>query len=243
MKRLPMFVAPLVFSAILLAGCGDSGTDSDVSQDIPADVPADVPDATQDFTIRKPAQEDLFCQVEFGGEYWLGQLDHVCQIDNSSMKAELYVQADPIDCGQFGNPSYSTPAAWLKINGQIHAVAASYDFGGRHNNDLISFTFDSTTYILYHSSIGYGWRACTKPDCMVVCDPGKECVPDTDVDIAIDGCARAAGDPPPSLPVICVTVEADGSVPEFSDPWATQDPYGEEGVMILPCPGEESVLI
>lgn len=243
MKGLMTFLPKLIVSTILLAACGDSGSDSDVLQDAYLDLSDDLPDENHEFTIRKPAQEALFCQVEFGGEYWLAQLDHVCRIDNSALQGELYIQADPIDCGQFGNPSYSTPAAWLKTNDVVHEVTAQYDFGGRHNNDLISFTFNSTNYVLYHSSIGYGWRACTTPDCMVVCDPGRECLPDTDVDVAIDGCARSAGDPPPALKVICVTIQPDGSVPDFNDPWITQDPYGQEGDKILPCPGEESVLI
>lgn len=241
-----MSVARFALAGALIAlctvGCGDNVTPSDEIFDVTTDTAeADTAEA-DDFVIRKPSQEALKCSMMGGDPYYIAQLDFVCHMDNDALDADLYLQTTPTDCGEWANPTYKTDAAWLKIGDQIDATTGSYDFGGRHHNDTISFMHNGSRHILWHSSIGYGWRACTTPDCLVICEPGQECVVDTTDGVAIDGCARGAGDPPPPLPVICVQIDPDGNVPEFLDPWTTDDPWNETpGAMILPCLGEETM--
>ena len=204
---------------------------------------ADVPDVTEDFVVRVPDNNALECTDGLGGgSYFVSQVDHICQMSNEALQAEFYFQADPSECGNFGNAQYQMHMAWIKIDGKLSEVGAGYDYGGNHHNDSISFTYAETSYEIWHSSIGWGWRACARPDCLIVCSPGTACNHTSDMNVAQDGCSRNAGDPPPDLQVICVRVNDDGTVPEFLDPWTTQSPYGEEGDMILPCSGEENYL-
>ncbi len=250
-----------VLIALCIIGCGDEVPPADVIQDVVTDTTeADTTetdttetdttetDATEtdasggEFVIRKPSQEALSCSMMGGDPYYITQLDFVCRMNNDALNADLYIQTTPIDCGEWGNPSYKTDAIWLKMGDTINATTGSYEFGGRHHNDMISFMYNGSRHILWHSSIGYGWRACATPDCLVVCEPGQECVVDTTDGVATDGCARKAGDPPPPLPVICVQVDSNGNVPDFLDPWTTDDPLNETpGAMILPCLGEETM--
>ncbi|HPB51188.1 MAG TPA: hypothetical protein PLY68_08055 [Myxococcota bacterium] len=245
-----------VLIALCIIGCGDEVPPADVIQDVVTDTTeADTTetdttetDTTEtdasggEFVIRKPSQEALSCSMMGGDPYYITQLDFVCRMNNDALNADLYIQTTPIDCGEWGNPSYKTDAIWLKMGDTINATTGSYEFGGRHHNDMISFMYNGSRHILWHSSIGYGWRACTTPDCLVVCEPGQECVVDTTDGVATDGCARKAGDPPPPLPVICVQVDSNGNVPDFLDPWTTDDPLNETpGAMILPCLGEETM--
>ena len=227
MKTFHLFPAVAAVVACTAVACGGNGVPEDAL-------------APQEFEIRIPEQDSLKCQ-SVGEEYFLAEVDFVCRIDNDELVADLYIQSSPSDCGEWGNPTYVADNAWLKIDGEIVATVGEYEFGGRHHNDMITFMHEGARHMLWHSSIGWGWRACARPDCLVICDPGFECVVDSTENVAVDGCLRDAGDPRPPLGAICVQVNSDGTVPAFDDPWTTPDPYAQNGEMILPCAGEESM--
>jgi hypothetical protein len=196
-----------------------------------------------DFDIRMPDQEAKECVTEFVGTSMMPQADFICQIDNTAMNAMLYIQSNPESCDGFGTPAYSTPGAWLKTGDQIAEITGSYDAGGKHRNDYITFNVGDTKFIIGHSSIGWGWRVCSPPDCLIVCENGVDCTADGVTGIQQNGCTRAAGGPPPALQVICVQVNADGTVPEMLDPWTTPSPWVEgDDVFILPCGGEDQFM-
>lgn len=216
---------------------GDEGEPDSAIDTLPSDSGQDA-DASGDFVFRIPEQNALECQSDIGGDpLFFPQIDHYCVIDNTSLTAEIYIQADPALCGEWGNPTYEKHGIWIRIDGKITEIDGNYGYGGRHRNDYIQFQYDQTWYEIWHSSIGYGWRACADPDCMIVCQPSTVCDHDLNAaNIAIDGCAREAGQQP-GLRAICVQVNADGTLPELTDPWTTPDPYSPEN-MILPCPGD-----
>jgi len=227
MKISHLFLAVAAVVTCTAVACGGNGVPEDAL-------------TPQEFEIRVPEQDSLNCQ-SVGEDYFLAQVDFVCRIDNAQLVADLYIQSSPTDCGEWGNPTYVADNAWLKIDGEITETSGEYEFGGRHHNDMIAFMHEGARHMLWHSSIGWGWRACAAPDCLVVCTPGSDCVVDSTENVAVDGCLRDAGDPRPPLGAICVQVSSDGTVPTFDDPWTTPDPYAQKGEMILPCAGEESM--
>lgn len=171
--------------------------------------------------------------------YW--DIDHVCLFDNTELQMELYVRARPVGCtGFWGTPVYTVGAAWTKIDGQVAPTMAQYDWGGNHHNDSIGFKVGEQLYVIWHSSIGWGWRACAPPDCSIVCDSGTDfgaCDPYAGFTVdGTDGCARDTGDPPPPLPVVCVKVQSDGTVPPLLDPWTQHTGYDQ--YPLLPCGGD-----
>jgi hypothetical protein len=228
---------------------GDTATD-DGAVDVPDDNGGDTVNPT-DFVIRKPAAEALECTSTMGGDnYFIGQIDYFCHIENTALTADLYIQTEPTDCGQWGNPTYTEQNTWIKVGGTVSKIDGGYEYGGRHHNDYISFTWAGTMYYIGYSSLGYGGRVCTTPHCLEVCKPGQECplcelgkscAADTTGLVANNGCARTAGGMAPPLLAICVQVNSDGTLPELQDPWTTLSPYGENGEMILPCLGENDM--
>jgi hypothetical protein len=95
--------------------------------------------------------------------------------------------------------------------------------------DSIKLLLHGDHYVIWRSSIWVGGRPCAVPDCLLPCDPGttfETC--DAYSGYSFDGCERVSGGPPPPLPVICVPLNADGTVPPLLDPWTTDPP-------VLPC--------
>ncbi|MCP4345051.1 MAG: lamin tail domain-containing protein [Desulfobacterales bacterium] len=174
------------------------------------------------FRVRKPKARTFACCNGYEDTYW--DTDYVCRFHYGTIDAEIYVQATPVSCTfcyeQWGTPVYDTEA-WISINAKVSKLHAVYDFG-HHGNDFIIFKFEGKQFMLDRSSsYSMGW-GCSPPDCMKVGDE--------------DGCKRETCSDRPSLPVTCVRVEADGSVPELLDPWEQHEGY--DNYPILPCDGD-----
>ncbi|MCP4111983.1 MAG: hypothetical protein GY749_41720 [Desulfobacteraceae bacterium] len=172
------------------------------------------------FSVRQPQNRTIDCCGD-SRDYW--DIDTVCHFQYGSIDAEIYVQATPTTCPYcpgWGIAAYDTEA-WIKRDETISKFDAVYDFGGGHHNDSITFELEGKEFKLYHSSFGFGWRSCYSPDCMQVGDE--------------DGCQRQACSDRPALPVACMRVQADGTVPELVNPWEEQ---GYEDIPALPCLGD-----
>jgi hypothetical protein len=177
-----------------------------------------------EFKIRKPTERSFTCGTSTTTAL---DKDLVCDIENDALKASIYFQSKPVGCVGLGGKTYAVENAWIKTDAGIEPLAeASYDGGGNHQNDRLGFAWKGKYYSLYHSSIGFGFRSCTAPDCMDVC---------TDVEcrtVLQNGCGRSTCAAQPALKTRCAVVQADGTVPERIDPWSPlQTPH-------LPCGGD-----
>jgi hypothetical protein len=165
------------------------------------------------FWIRVPQQRDV-CVDNFDGwsttPEW--DVDYVCTLNYQNYDAVIYVQFRPTACRFFGACTTVTDGAWIFINNAVTSTSATYDWGGNHRNDAIVVQYDGKKFNFSHSSIGFGARACQRPDCIQVFAAN-----DTLIE---DGCTVER-----SLPAVCVRVENDGSVAELIDTFA-------------PCPGD-----
>ncbi len=183
---------------------------------------------TQDFEIRKLTERTLQCRETSVPSL---DLDLVCESDNDSLLASVYVQSKPVSCGALSAINYTVESAWIKTSEGIQPLSqVIYDGGGNHRNDRITFAWKGKFFSFYHSSFGFGWRACASPDCMQICQD-KECRT-----ILYDGCHRATCASPPALKVRCAKVKLDGTVPARLDPWAKQE--GVANYPLLPCGGD-----
>ncbi len=187
------------------------------------------------FAIRVPQLRTVPCD---GASESFWDVDYVCQIDNSTLDVEVYFQATPNGCVNALVPRPTlTTQAWVKTATGVQQTTGNYDWGGNHHVEALHFLLDGTLYGIWHSSMVFGGRVCAPPDCLRVCQSGATVdtcgVYDT---FATDGCTRESGGPPPPLPVICVPVAANGSVPPFLDPWQAQ--VSDPSFPLLPCPGD-----
>jgi hypothetical protein len=183
--------------------------------------------ASQDFPIRKPSEHTIPCNGVTATHL---EQDMVCEIENDSLRASVYIRTQPISCGPMSAVNYKTDGGWIRDAQGVQALAQiAYDGGGNHHNDRATFFWNGRFYSVYHSSFGFGWRACAPPDCMQVCQD-LECR-----SIVYDGCSRSACDKPPALKVRCAVVQADGKVPERVDYWTAAS--GTQNAM-MPCRGD-----
>lgn len=199
---------------------------------------------SDEFQIRVPQEDVLTCTEDITEiEEYFDHIDYLCAFEYDSKEIELYIQSEPTECFGIWSATYEVSDAWIKIDGEISSTEAAYDMGGNHRNDTISFEMGGNTFHIWHSSIGFGWRVCSPPDCLVVCNEGVECDNDgafglvgLGEGIAENGCLRASGSGPPPSRVICGRIAYDGSVPDLHDPWSEKpgDPY----YPLLPCAGE-----
>jgi hypothetical protein len=137
--------------------------------------------------------------------------DWLCTFQEGSVEGYIYVQSTPTGTNEFCVPIMTVVQAQISIDGQVSALQnAQYDWGGNHNNDFLTFEYDDKSFEYYHSSFGYGWRACHPMDCMLV-DDGQT---------LDDGCTMER-----TRPVVCVLIEDDGSHDELVDTFE-------------PCPGD-----
>ncbi len=189
----------------------------------PTDVaPVDVGPADEfGFYIRKPQEHDLLCSQfpdripEF--PFTTADTDWLCTFKWGDASGHIYVQATPVECFVLMTPQpvYGTEA-WLSVEGEASSLKnADYDYGGNHNNDFFEFDWQGERIKYYHSSFGFGWRACQPMDCIQVYD--------LEGNLLEDGCTTER-----TLPVTCVPIKADGTYDELVDDFekCSGDPEG-----------------
>ncbi len=152
--------------------------------------------ASGDFEIRTPGTHAVTC--DDGSTEELSDVDHLCSFEDGEVRGELYVQATPVDCVVMmsAQPIFEVVAS-LKIGDRLEPLpGASYDFGGNHNNDALTFDYGGKTFRYYHSSFGFGWRRCQPMDCAQI----------TEGESLFDGCTCER-----THPVVCAVIAEDGS--------------------------------
>ncbi|MBN2361761.1 MAG: hypothetical protein JXR83_20075 [Deltaproteobacteria bacterium] len=157
------------------------------------------------FCIRVPQTRDV-PWIDYGGSATtlpVLDVDYVCTLDYQTCHGFVYVQSHATTC-EFGCET-TVDGAWISIGGSVSTVIASYNWGGNHANDSISVNHDDKVFKYYHSSFGWGWRACQPPDCTQVFQLDG-------ITLIEDGCTMAR-----TLPQVCVRVNEYGSVPPLID--------------------------
>lgn len=217
----------MVAFAIGTASCGDdSGSDAGVRDAEVQD--SGLPDAQMrdaaisdaghgdeayGFQLRVPVTRTVPCVGEGGfcpdGSIEFPDRDFVCTLKYQAIDAYLYVQASPTIYVGFMGPGFETVGAWLSDGVTAEPVTASYDWGGGHHNEAIVLDLPSQRFQYWHSSFGFGFRACHPPDCLDVYQPGS-------ADLVESGCS-----PERSLPIICVAVTETGALPPLVDTFET----------------------
>lgn len=170
------------------------------------------------FAIRTPLVRTIPC----GGPFCPDPVtapdeDHLCTFKVGSVDGFLYFQATPLRFVAMQGCEYETVGGWVSVGGRVTSVECSYDFGGNHHNDSVTFTYSGQTYRYYHSSLGVGWRACQPMDCIQLMTGNA---------VTEDGCG-----PGRSIPIVCVRVAADGTTAPLVDHYAKcpGDPNAKDG--------------
>ena len=225
--------AALVLLLLSLAACG--------AADLSADAPAEAADAIEDgeaadlhdatpplphcgapagipdplalgLEVRAPVMRHLVCTLNPQGfepmEADAPDVNWVCTFDHAGTFGVLSLAARAVDCHwDLGTAvDYQTSSATLAACGQLLPLAdARYDWGGNHHNDFLQFRLGGLRYQVFHSSFNFKWRSCQPPDCLKVYDAATD-------QLQKDGCTRER-----TLPVVCVPVSDDGSVPPLVD--------------------------
>jgi len=169
------------------------------------------------FEMRVPRSRTLECEASQFGPDQIEQLDSdwICTFVYGGQSGHVYLQADPTECiVAFGAlPGFGDCRGWIALDETVSAVSeVSYDWGGNHHNDSLSFTHDDKKFSFYHSSFGFGFRKCQEMDCLQVRDGTGTLIE--------DGCTKER-----TLPAVCSPVQADGT-------WAPLVDTFE------PCPGD-----
>lgn len=211
------------WALVLLSACGDDAPPSDAGTDAGAADGSELRDAevldsgrpdaghaeAYGFTLRIPETRTVPCVGEGGfcpnDTMEFPDRDYVCTLAYQSRSGFLYVQATPTQYIGFMGPVFTTVGAWLSDGVTAEPVTASYDWGGGHHNEAIVLDLPDQRFQYWHSSFGFGFRACHAPDCLEVYLPGSS-------DLVESGCS-----PERTLPVVCKAVQADGTLPELVD--------------------------
>lgn len=195
------------------AGPSDAGS-SDAGRTDAGSTDAGSTDA-HGFVIRKPELHTVPCDLPYCPDPPTARdEDYLCTFKHGSIDGFLYVQATPKRFIFSTACEFETVGGWVSIGGQVTAVESSYSFGGNHHNDSITFSYLGQRYNFYHSSFGFGWHACQPMDCIQLM---------TGNTVSQDGCGANR-----SLPIVCVSVSADGGVPPLVDSYAKC--YGDPNV-------------
>lgn len=168
------------------------------------------------FPIRVPQRRTVPCNDRGSGgcqgeSTESEDVDFVCTLRHGSRDQLIYVQSRPTrldaSLGIFPLPIYQRDGAWVSDGTQVVSSGHGgfYDYGGGHHNDALTLELGDVTYRYYHSSFGFGFRRCQEMDCVQSFAPGASTPTD-------DGCTRDR-----TLPVVCVRVAADGTVPALTD--------------------------
>lgn len=138
------------------------------------------------------------------GTTQLRDLDYVCTFKYGGEEGFLYVQSDGVRSRQMSGTEYAARGAWWSFGKVVTpASGTGYDYGGNHHNDSIDVSRGGKKLRYYHSSFGFGWRACMYPDCLQVLDGTT---------VTEDGCTAER-----MLPVWCEKVADDGSLKPLVD--------------------------
>jgi hypothetical protein len=137
------------------------------------------------------------------------QLDYLCTLNTVGASTYVYIRLDQTGTKSVGIatiPVFTPALAKISINGTVTDLAnPSYDYGGGHHNDSVQFDYQGKSYRYYHSSFGFGFRACQPMDCVSIYAQGGT-TPTT------DGCTSAR-----ALPEVCVPIKADGTHDPLKD--------------------------
>ena len=130
------------------------------------------------------------------------QLDFLCTLHAVGPSTYVYVRLDQTGTKSVGIatvPVYTARLAQISVDGAVTDLANPlYDYGGGHHNDSLQVDYQGASYKYYHSSFGFGFRACQPMDCVST--------PTT------DGCTSAR-----TLPEVCVEIKADGTHDPLTD--------------------------
>jgi hypothetical protein len=157
---------------------------------------------------------------EFGFSYrapGADNLDWLCTFTQGSDSGHVYVrllQTGTMQVGIATVPVYDAELAQISLGGEVSALTSTtYDYGGGHHNDAITFEFGGNTHTYYHSSFGFGFRKCQNMDCRNVYAEGT-------TTLEAEGCTSER-----TLPEVCVSFKPDG----------THDALVDE---FMKCPGD-----
>ncbi len=183
------------------------------------------------FPTRKPTGVDKVLEVdnEFYETCKVWDIDYVCNCRKTALDAAVYIQVSPIEADTFHWPPWSPKYyrvvnAWILADGKLETVdSAGYNPGGNHGTEWLWFVVKGMYYTTGYSSMGVGARRCGGPDCLDIYT-GTPPAP-----IVENGCARSLCADRPKLPISCVRVNANGTIPPFVDLYAKGD---------LPCTGD-----
>lgn len=160
------------------------------------------------FFYRNPSTQTVMCTDYEGNENEVEFVDQdfVCTIEYGDVSGYIYFQATAVDCELVFSemPIYNT-TGWISLDGEVSPLESpAYDFGGGHHNDFFTFGFEGVYYKYYHSSFGYGWRACQNMDCIQITD--SEGV------VSEDGCTHER-----TIPIVCSMINSDGTFDDLID--------------------------
>jgi hypothetical protein len=142
--------------------------------------------------------------------------DVLCTFDDGTTTGHVYVQATPVDCTVLMGAVaiYELEGGWISVDGTVTPLeGGQYDFGGNHANDSLEFDYAGRHYRYFHSSLGFGGRACQPMDCLQIYESDA-------TTLVEDGCTMER-----TLPVVCVPINPDATAPELEDTFT-------------PCPGD-----
>ncbi|MGC4069772.1 MAG: hypothetical protein QM784_34970 [Polyangiaceae bacterium] len=163
------------------------------------------------FERRGPSQHTLTCKGAYDNTVAISDTDWIRTFEDAQGKGVAYFQSTPVSCRQVLSAvaTFQT-SGWLSRNGVVTPLAsAAYDWGGNHHNDAIDFEVGGLKYRYYHSSFGWGWRACQNMDCArIYASDGTT--------VQTDGCTHER-----TLPIVCSSVESDGKIQPLEDHFAT----------------------
>ena len=180
-------------------------TDTDTDADTDADTDTDLPNEWG-FHMRIPQQREVDCG---GTPTTVLDADWLCTYDDGTTTAMTYVRGTAVSCIKTMSavPIFDATAE-IAVDGVVSSLTdVTYDWGGNHHNDFVRFTWGALDYSYYHSSFGFGWRACQEMDCLQVSNPDGSYVE--------DGCTCDR-----TLPVVCRQVLEDGTWGDFTDTFA-----------------------
>ena len=185
----------------------------------PQDQGGDVAD--YGFDVRVPEMHTYTCEGGWQGSTEMSEqdADWICTFDVGDVHGYVYTQSTPTGCivTMSANPTYTGAGGWISIDGQVSPLTnVGYDWGGNHHNDSMSFDWNGKHYSYYHSSFGWGWRACQNVDCIQVYGGDG-------TTLETDGCSADR-----TLPAVCSAVKADGTYDPLVDTFAKcpGDPNG-----------------